>query len=83
MITDILGYVAATFTTGCFIPQLIKILKTKQTNDISLGMFIMVIIGGACWFVYGLMIKSQPVIVANFISIIINLIITGYKIRYK
>jgi MtN3 and saliva related transmembrane protein len=82
-IADLLGYAAAALTTGSFIPQVIKIVKTRQTKDISLGMYMMFIIGVLCWGSYGLMIKSYPVIIANSVGLVLNAIIIFYKLKYK
>ena len=82
-IIDILGFIAAILTTFGFIPQLIKIIKTKSVKDISFGMFAMFFAGGSCWFIYGIFIKSPPVIIANLASMLMNGTIIGYKIKYN
>jgi len=82
-IVNILGFIAAILTTCSFIPQLLKIIKTKSVKDISFEMFAMFLAGVTCWFFYGLLIKSPPVIIANFISIIMNITILIYKIKYE
>ena len=45
MNVDIFGYFAAILTTAAFLPQLIKTLKTKKADDVSLTTLIMFIIG--------------------------------------
>lgn len=80
---EILGFIAATLTTIAFIPQVIKIWRTKSTKDISLGMFIMFCTGILLWLFYGIFIKSLPVIFANIFTLILALIILFFKIRYK
>lgn len=80
---DILGFVAAILTTCGFIPQLIKIIKTKSVKDVSFGMFAMFLAGVICWMIYGILIKSPPVIIANFASMIMNTTILVYKIKYE
>ncbi len=76
----IFGYLAASCTTIAFIPQAIKVHKTKQTEDISLGMFILTTVGVLFWFIYGIMISSYPVIIANFITFILSLYVLIMKI---
>ncbi len=80
MIQTIFGYLAASCTTIAFIPQAIKVHKTKQTEDISLGMFILTTVGVLFWFIYGIMITSYPVIIANFITFILSLYVLIMKI---
>ncbi|OGH97267.1 MAG: hypothetical protein A2039_02960 [Candidatus Melainabacteria bacterium GWA2_34_9] len=82
-IIDILGFIAAILTTCGFIPQLVKIIKTKSVNDISFEMFAMFLAGVTCWLIYGILIKSPPVIIANFASILMNGTIIGYKLKYR
>ncbi len=65
MTVDTVGYIAATLTTVAFIPQAYKVYKTKQTGDLSLGLFVLLNFGIFMWFVYGILIGSYPVIVAN------------------
>ena len=40
-----IGTIAACLTTGAFLPQAIKVIKTKDTAGISLMMYIMNVIG--------------------------------------
>jgi len=81
--TNMLGLIAASLTTSCLIPQIIQIFKTRTTRDISLGMFSMVSAGVFCWLIYGILIHSFPVIIANSIGLVLNLTIVGFKLKYK
>lgn len=76
-----LGYFAAFCTTVAFIPQAVKVYKTKQTKDISMGMFSLLIAGFALWLWYGFLIRSYPIIIANSITIIIAVYIFITKLR--
>jgi MtN3 and saliva related transmembrane protein len=80
---EILGYVAAFFTTAAAIPQLIKIIKTKHAGDVSIIMFLMTFIGVFLWLLYGLLLNSQPLIVANVLSAIIIASIIFSKLKYN
>ncbi len=79
----ILGLVAATFTTAAFIPQAVKIIKTKHTKDISVVMYSMLIVGIILWLVYGIMIEELPIILTNSVTLIFTSIILGLKLKYK
>ena len=79
----ILGLVAATLTTSAFIPQLIKIWKSKSAKDVSLEMLIIFCIGVFLWLIYGIYLQSLPVILANLLTLIFNLIILWLKIKYE
>ncbi len=79
----IIGFVAAIFTTSAFLPQAIKIIRTKKTSDISLLMYSVMAIGSFLWFLYGVFLKAPPIIVANSIGLILVCTILVLKIKYK
>ena len=80
---EIFGYIAAVLTTAAFLPQLIKTLKTKKADDVSLITLIMFIIGVLCWIIYGYKISSIPILIANLITLILNLLILISKIYFS
>jgi MtN3 and saliva related transmembrane protein len=82
-IVTILGYAAGALTTSALIPQVIKIIKTRSAEDISLVMFIVFSIGISLWIAYGIAINSAPVIIANSISLLLGLFVLWLKFRYK
>lgn len=73
--------IAAFCTTIAFLPQAIKVIKTKDTQSISLAMYMVFTTGVLFWFVFGLMIDSYPIIIANIITFFLSGIILIYKIR--
>lgn len=79
----IIGLVAATCTTISFLPQAIQIIKTKNTKDLSLAMYLLFIVGVFLWLVYGVMISDAPVIIANAITFLFTSTILMMKIKYK
>ena len=80
--TEFFGYFAAILTTAAFLPQLIKTLKTKKADDVSLVTLIMFISGVGSWIIYGYKISSFPILLANIITLILNLLILISKIFY-
>jgi len=80
---DFFGYFAAILTTLAFLPQLIKTLKTKKADDVSVITLIMFITGVISWIIYGYMISSIPILVANTITCILNILILVFKIFYS
>ena len=76
-----LGYLAAFCTTVAFIPQAVKVYKTKHTKDISLGMFSLLNFGFVFWLIYGIILNSYPIILANAITIIFAIYILVTKLR--
>ncbi len=82
ILVTIIGLIGAILTTIGFLPQMIKVIQTKQTRDISLGMYIIMIIGAVFWLTYGIILSSIPIIFANSISFVFVLIILIMKIKY-
>ncbi|MDO8264895.1 MAG: SemiSWEET transporter [Candidatus Parcubacteria bacterium] len=77
----LIGIMAAIFTTASFVPQVVKIIKTKQTRDISLSMYAILTIGFFLWLIYGLMIKDTPIVLANIISFSLSMTVLVFKIK--
>ena len=80
---EFFGYVAAILTTTAFLPQLVKTLKTKKADDVSSLTLIMFICGVGSWIIYGYKISSSPILVANIITLILNLFILISKTYYS
>ena len=78
-----LGLLAGALTTVAFVPQVIKIWKSKHARDISLGMFVIFSTGVLLWLFYGIQIGAMPVIVSNAITLGLSLTILVFKIKFK
>lgn len=65
---EIVSSIAAICTTVAFLPQAYKIHKTHETRELSFKMYIIFVIGLIMWFIFGFMINSKQIIVANFIT---------------
>ena len=79
---NLIGSIAAICTTISFLPQLIRVYRLKSAHEISLTMFLVYSFGVFLWLLYGIFIRSFPVIVANAISVVLSLAILALKIRY-
>jgi MtN3 and saliva related transmembrane protein len=79
---DWLGYIAGALTTFSFIPQLIRIFKTKSAHDISLIFNTMFLTGILLWLAYGIMIKETPIIIWNAMAAALSCTLLYAKIRY-
>ena len=80
---ELLGYTAAVLTTVSFVPQVILVYKTKNTNSISLSMFLIFSIGTFGWGLYGLLLKQLPILLANSITLTLSLYILYMKVTEK
>ncbi|MDO8445010.1 MAG: SemiSWEET transporter [Deltaproteobacteria bacterium] len=80
--TTIIGSIAAFFTTIAYIPQAIKVYKTKHTKDLSIWMLAILTSGIFLWTFYGILLKDNILIFANSISCIISGYILYMKVKH-
>lgn len=78
---DWLGYVAATLTTGSFLPQAWLTLRTRDVSGISLAMYSAFTLGVGLWLAYGLVLGQWPIIVANAVTLALAATILAVKLR--
>lgn len=76
------GYLAAILTTAAYVPQTVKVLRTRHTESISLGMYGMITVGILLWFLYGLLIDSPSIMLANGSTFLMAVTILVMKIRF-
>jgi len=81
MYLEYLGYVAAVCTTVSFLPQAFKIMRSKKTNDISLIMYSLLVVGVILWTIYGIYKNDWSLIIANSITSISATIVLVFKIK--
>ena len=79
--SDWIGYAAAILSTASFLPQVVKAMRTGQTKDISLSMYLLLCSGVVLWVLYGLLIEATPVIVANLVTLSLAGAILIMKLR--
>jgi MtN3 and saliva related transmembrane protein len=77
-----MGYLAAILTTIAFVPQALKTIRSRDTRGISLAMYVVFIIGVACWFGYGIALGSWPMILANVVTFALAATILGLKLKH-
>ena len=80
---DLLGIVAGTLTTLSFVPQLLRIVRTRSADDISWGMFSVFALGTTLWMIWGFTQNAVPVILANVVTLVLAAIIMILKWRYS
>lgn len=80
--TDLIGSVAAVLTTASFIPQAWHSFKTRDVSGISLGMYSVFTVGVALWLLYGVLLQSWPLMIANTITLLLASAILGMKLRF-
>lgn len=77
-----IGGAGAVLTTICWLPQAVKVVRTKETHAISLWTNLIFATGILLWLVYGIAIQNWPLIAANAISMMFTLVIIAMKLRH-
>lgn len=78
----LIGYLAATLTTVAFLPQAIKTIRLKKTDEISLIMYVLFCAGLLSWLIYGVLLMNIPLIIANAVTLALALVILFFKIKF-
>ena len=78
-----IGFIAAICTSVAFVPQALKIYKSKTARDISLPMWLIFSFGVFLWLIYGILILSLPIIIANVVTLLLSLFILFFKVKYS
>jgi MtN3 and saliva related transmembrane protein len=79
----LIGVAAAVLTTTAFMPQAVKVWRTRSTGDISLAMWSVLVVGIVLWLTYGVLIGDLPLILANGVTLLPAVTVLAFKLRYK
>lgn len=80
---DVLGLIAGIGSTVMVLPQIRKILKTKDVEDVSLGMFVIASVGIGLWLTYGVFKQDIALMITNSVGLLFNIILIILKLRYN
>lgn len=79
---EAMGGIAALLTTLCWLPQTIRAVRARDTASLSLWTFSAFTAGIFMWLIYGILIGSWPVILANVFTLVLNGVIVVQKLRH-
>ena len=79
---DLIGYLAAFLTTFSFLPQVWHTFRSRDVSGISLGMYSCFTVGVAMWLIYGLFLGAWPIVIANFITLSLAVMILAMKLHF-
>ena len=82
-IATLIGFIAGTLTTLSFVPQVLKTFRSKRCDDLSWGMLLAFTSGVCLWFVYGIFLRSAPIMLANLVTLLLLVWLVMMKIRYR
>lgn len=80
---DIVGVGAALCSMGSFVPQIVKIVREREADGISLRMYAVTVTGFSLWIGYGLLIRSWPVVGSNLVCLLLSAAILLLKWRFS
>lgn len=78
---QLIGPIGALLTTISFIPQVLQVLKTRDVSGISLGMYIIFVLGVILWTIYGFILNDLTIIISNGVTTLLSGIVLFYKYK--
>lgn len=82
MNVELIGFAAATLTTVAFVPQVLLTWKQRRAEGVSLGMYLVFVLGLCFWLAYGIAIGSWPMIVSNIVTLLLAGFVLAMKLRH-
>ncbi|MGC8569310.1 MAG: SemiSWEET family sugar transporter [Nitrososphaeria archaeon] len=79
---EAIGFIAGFLTTASYVPEVIRVVRTKDTRGISLTWLVALLVGVVLWLLYGVYIGSYPVVIANAITALLVSIMLALKLKY-
>ena len=77
------GVGAGILTAFSMLPQLIKVIKEKKAEEISITMVIVLIAGLSLWVAYGVLKEDWPLIITNSFSVLVNILLLIFRLKYS
>jgi MtN3 and saliva related transmembrane protein len=79
---ELIGMIAGSLTTLAYVPQVVKVWRSRSARDISLGMFLLMNAGILLWLIYGLLIGSPGLIAANAVTLGLTAAVLVAKLKF-
>lgn len=83
VVFDVLGLTGGLTLSLCLIPQIIKVLKTKSVNDLSLSWLFISFLGLIQMQIYVIYYVLIPLLISLTIEIILIIILISLKFLYN
>jgi MtN3 and saliva related transmembrane protein len=83
LLATAIGATAAVCSMTSFAPQLLKILKERDASSVSLRMFVLTVAGFTLWSIYGLLLRSWPLVASNLVCLALSSGILAAKWRFS
>ncbi len=76
----VVGYVAAALSVTAFVPQAWKVVKTRETKELSAPMWILETLAFALWIIYGVAMEALPIVIPNVLCCVLSVFILTMKL---
>lgn len=80
---ELVGSIAGTLTTVAYLPQVVKVYRTRSAGDLSWPTFVCLVFGIVLWIAYGWMLDQWPIVIANVLTLGLALAIVAGKVIYS
>ena len=82
-IINLVGAAGGIVSSITFLPQVIKIWKTKSAKDLSMGTLLFLVLNVSLWLLYGILTNLYPIIITNGIVLSMVFIMVYFKLTFK
>jgi MtN3 and saliva related transmembrane protein len=82
-LADIIGTLAALCSMASFLPQILKIWRERDAEQVSLRMYVVTVTGFSLWTAYGVLTGSWPVAASNTVCLVLSGVILALKWRFR
>lgn len=79
---DIVGFIAGVLIVVSCLPQIVKIFQTKSVKDVSIYMYILLLIAQSLWACYGFLSNDIHIIITNVVSGSLSLVVIVLCLYY-
>jgi MtN3 and saliva related transmembrane protein len=78
----VIGYTAAVLGSISWIPQAVRVWRTRDTRDLSLLANVLFLFNVMLWLAYGLLTMDMPIILANVVGTTVMITIVAAKLKF-
>jgi len=78
----LLGWIASFLVTLILIPQIYKALKTRHTDDVSMSMLILSVVGNGFWVAHASLTGNTPLLVGASLITCMSLLLIFFKYKF-
>jgi MtN3 and saliva related transmembrane protein len=82
-LTDLIGNAASATAVVIMVPQVIKMVRTKDVRGLSLGMMVLYFVNCSLWLAYGRLLGAAPIVFCNVIAVVVGAVQLALWRKYR